>query len=188
MAAWVVRCGRRGQEGALNRFEDNSVSAIGWGIGDLSEVRTRDETRRRLRREYYDCSDRQISNWTGTIHSFVNEISVGDLILTPSTTSSEVLVGHCEGEYEYWPQWEPSPDGEYLEDVRKVDWRKKVDRTELSESLQKSLRSLLTVSRIKEQDIREILALIGEEGSYPSGQTSSPPSPPPQDPWSPDKI
>ena len=29
MKAWVVRCGRMAQEGALDRFEDNSVAEIG---------------------------------------------------------------------------------------------------------------------------------------------------------------
>ena len=189
MAAWVVRCGRRGQGGALNRFEDNSVAAIGWAIGDLSQVGSREEIRRRLRRHFSDCSDRQIGSWTGTIHSFVNEISVGDMILTPSTTSPEVLVGRCEGPCEYWPQWEDLADGGSYEDVRRVGWRKKVDRTEFSESLQKSLRALTTVSRIKDQDIQEILALAGVEGESQGGTTSHPPPPPaPPDPWSPANI
>ena len=43
MAAWVVRCGRKGQEGALARFEDNSVASIGWEIGDLSQIDSRED-------------------------------------------------------------------------------------------------------------------------------------------------
>ena len=189
MAAWVVRCGRRGQGGALGRFKDNSVAAIGWGIGDLSRVRSRDEIKKRLWAEYPDCSDRQVNNWAGTIYSFVNEIAVGDLIVTPSTTSSEVLIGRCEGACEYWPQWEFLPDGGSYEDVRTVNWLKIVTRAEFSGSLQQSLRSLTTVSKIKEQDIQEILTLVGEGGAYPGAKTDVPPSPlAPHDPWSPANI
>ena len=189
MAAWVVRCGRRGQEGALDRFKDNSVAAIGWAIGDLSQVDSREEIKRKLWDELPDCSNRQVSNWAGTIHSFVNEIAVGDLILTPSTTSSEVLIGRCEGACEYWPQWEALRDGGSYEDVRRVNWRKIVARADFSESLRQNLRSLTTVSKIKEQNIREILALVGEEAEYPGRMTDPVPSPPaPQGPWSPANV
>ena len=30
MAAWVVRCGRTGAKGRMDRFEANSIAAIGW--------------------------------------------------------------------------------------------------------------------------------------------------------------
>ena len=189
MAAWVVRCGRRGQKGALDRFEENSVAAIGWEIGDLSQINGREEIKKKLWDLFPESSDRQVSNWAGTIYSFGKEISVGDLILTPSTTSSEVLIGRCEGAYEYWPQWESLRDGGSYEGVRRVNWRRKVAREEFSESLRENLRSLLTVSKIKERNINEILAHIGEEGAYPGGDPGVPPSPPaPEDPWSPDNI
>ena len=38
MAAWIVRCGERGQKGALERFEANAVAALGWETGDLSQI------------------------------------------------------------------------------------------------------------------------------------------------------
>jgi restriction system protein len=161
MAAWVVRCGRKGQEGALARFEDNSVASIGWEIGDLSQIDSREDIKKRLWEVYPESSDNQVNTWTGIIYRFAKEIAVGDLIVTPSTRSSEVLIGRCEGAYEYWPQWESLRDGTSYEDVRRVNWRKKVARAELSGSLRQNLRSMLTVSKIKEQNIHEILTLVG---------------------------
>ncbi len=167
MAAWIIRCGERGQPGALERFQDNSVAALGWGTGDLSQINSQDELRDRLQWLYSEESNQRLGIWASIIFSFVKKIAVGDLILTPSTTSEELLIGRCQGSYEYWPEWENIDDGDY-ECVRKVDWLKKVTRSGLPESLRSELnspRSRATVTEIKEpQQIEDIRVLIGETG------------------------
>ena len=167
MAAWIVRCGERGQKGALERFEANSVAALGWGTGDLSQINSQDELRDRLQGLYPEASNQRLGSWASSIFSFVKKIAVGDLILTPSTTSEEVLIGRCQGDYEYWPEWDNDDSGNY-ECVRKVDWLKKVTRSGLPESLRSELnspRSRATVTEIKEQQqIEDIRVLLEETG------------------------
>ena len=167
MAAWIVRCGERGQKGALERFEANSVAALGWGTGDLSQINSQDELRDRLQWLYPEESNQRLGIWASIIFSFVKKIAVGDLILTPSTTSEEVLIGRCQGDYEYWPEWDNDDSGNY-ECVRKVDWLKKVTKSGLPESLRSELnspRSRATVTEIKEQQqIEDIRVLLEETG------------------------
>ena len=167
MAAWIVRCGERGQKGALERFEANSVAALGWETGDLSQINSQDELRDRLQWLYPEESNQRLGIWASIIFSFVKKIAVGDLILTPSTTSEEVLIGRCQGDYEYWPEWENDDYGSY-ECVRKVEWLKRVTRSGLPESLRSELnspRSRATVTEIKEQQqIEDIRVLLEETG------------------------
>ena len=158
MAAWVVRCGSTGEKSRLDIFEANSIAAIGgWWTEDLSQINNQEEIKDELRDIYPDSSNQQLGSWASIIFRFVKEIVVGDLILTPSTTSEEVLIGRCQGDYEYWQEWN---DDEFKH-VRSVDWLKKVSRSELSDTFIKSIGRPPTVYSVREH-IDEILALLGE--------------------------
>ena len=162
MTAWVVRAGGEDQPDVSPVFWDASVAAIGWGTGDLSQVSNREEIKDRLRHVYPDWNNRKLGAIAGNIYRFVHKISVGDLIVTPQPEGgSDVLIGYCAGHYEYRPGLVVNDD-----DVRTVNWRKKVTREDLSERLRKSLVTALTVYCISEH-IEEILGLLGKSDSIP---------------------
>ena len=174
MDAWVVRSGRKGED-VSHLFEVHSIAAIGWGLENLSWVRDREEIKDKLRVVYPEMNDGSVAVTAGIIYRFVKEISVGDLILTPPVGSAEVWIGHCRGPYEYRPELI-----NYYEDVRRVEWLRKIPRPELSGPLQSSISSELTVFSVSKH-IKEIERLI----DVPS---PPPPLPPPQDPWSPANV
>ena len=96
MQAWVVRSGGQNEPDVSHLFEANSVAAISWGdtFGDLSGM-NREEIRQ---------AGKVTGKTAETIDYFVNEIEVGDLIVTPpSADCGPVLIGSCEGDYEYKP-------------------------------------------------------------------------------------
>ena len=162
MRAWVVRAGGEDQPDVSQDFWDASVAAIGWGTGDLSQVSNREEIKDRLRRLYPDWNNQRLGTVAGNICRFVHEISVGDLIVTPQPEGgSDVLIGCCAGHYEYRPGLVVNDD-----DVRTVNWWKKVTRDDLSEPLRKSLVTALTVYSVSKH-IEEILELLGKSDSIP---------------------
>ena len=66
MALWLVRSGSRGE--GENYALTNNVAGIGWGeLGDLSEVRSIDAIKRRLREQYPDAKPSAVANWAGQI-------------------------------------------------------------------------------------------------------------------------
>ncbi len=154
MEAWKVRSGGKGRD-VSDAFWDKKVAAIGWGLGDLSGVSTREEIRDRLRAERPDLGGRSLINVTGNLHRFVNEIQVGDLILTPPTENRDFLIGRCQSPYKYLPGLLP----EGYEDVREVNWLTRIPRSALSDGLRASCNGEITVSNLSKH-IKEIEALL----------------------------
>lgn len=158
MKAWVIRAGGKDQPDVTPCFWKHSVAAIGWQIGNLSQVSNREEIKARLRHRYpgWESEDEKVRQIAGNLYRFIFEISVGDLIVTPQPNRGrEVLIGCCAGQYEYRPGLIKND-----EDMRAVHWQKKVIRKELSGSLQNSLAERrLTVSDIS-QHIDEIKAIL----------------------------
>ncbi len=160
MRAWVVRAGGKGQPDVSQCFWDASVAAIGWGTGDLFQVSNREEIKDRLRHQYPDWNNRKLGAIAGNIYRFIHGISVGDLIVTPQPNGgNDVLIGRCAGPYEYRPGLVKGDD-----DIRTVNWLKKVTRDDLSEPLRKSLVTALTVY-CTSKHIEEILGLLEKSDS-----------------------
>ena len=155
MNAWKIRSGGKGQD-VSDAFWDKRVAAIGWGLGDLSSVSTREEIKDRLRAERPDLGERSLINVAGNLHRFVNEIQVGDLILTPPTENRDFMIGQCQSRYKYLPGLLP----EGYEDVREVNWLRRIPRSELSDGLRASCNGEITISRLNKH-IGEIESLLG---------------------------
>ncbi len=151
MQAWVVRSGGQNEPDVSHLFEANSVAAISWRdtFGDLSGM-NREEIRR---------AGAVTGTTAGIIDRFVNEIEVGDLIITPpSADRGPVLIGSCEGHYEYRPGL-IEIDGDPYKHVRAVRWLKKVPRSDLSDVFTNSFlpQTVFNVSK----HLEEIQRIIG---------------------------
>lgn len=89
---------------------------------------------------------------TGALSNFGSWIEVGDIVLSPLSTK-ELKAGIVTGEYEYVP-------GGILPHRRKIDWFSTViPRSELSESMQNSIKSTNTLIDISKFE-SEIEAII----------------------------
>ena len=151
MQAWVVRSGGQNESDVSHLFEANSVAAISWRdtFGDLSGM-SREEIR---------LAGAVTGATARIIDRFVNEIEIGDLIVTPpSADRGPVLIGYCEGQYEYRPGL-IEIDGDPYKHVRAVRWLKKVPRSGLSGAFTKSL--LPTTVFNVSKHLEEIQRVIG---------------------------
>jgi restriction system protein len=95
---------------------------------------------------------------TGALSNFGSWIEVGDIVLSPLSTK-ELKAGIVTGEYEYVP-------GGILPHRRKVDWFSTViPRSELSESMQNSIKSTNTLIDISKFQT-EIESIIEDPSAF----------------------
>ena len=153
MKAWVIRSGGIAEPDVSRLFEAMEVAAVGWGdlIPDLSGM-----SKEKIRRMVTARVERAPSYVAGVFNRFVNEIEVGDLIVTPPTANrGPVLIGYCAGPYKYRPGMIVASDNDAYPHVRDVTWVDKVPRSELSDAFRASLLAHSTVFNVNKH-IEEI--------------------------------
>lgn len=151
---WMVR----GEGGALyDRFRDQKVVAIGWR--DLAAVATPGVSRSKLLEVYKESHPdarpgRAISS-ASQVWRFVNELEVGDGVITYSPANRTYLVGKVIGPAVHHPEWED--DGMAL--ARAVEWEsREVERDSLSLPAKNSLGSTLTVFLLPPHAMAELVS------------------------------
>jgi predicted Mrr-cat superfamily restriction endonuclease len=135
---WLLRAGRRGRY--ATDFVSNGIAAIGWpAVGDLSG-RSRQQLVAAVKEHY---GEKAASGTGGMLWRFANEISVGDLVLTPDPETRELHAGTVTGDYEF----RADPPVEDYPNVRRVEWTRQFSRDDLPKRILYQLGSLLTVSQ-----------------------------------------
>ncbi len=139
MRAWVVRAGKDGENEDFAL--EMGVVVIGWDeLGDLSNVKGRDEVREKLLATGYAEGGRLL-NHAGQIFRFVRSIDIGDLVVLPAKRTRTLAVGRCTGRYKFQPG---NPDG--CRHVRPVEWLlTEQPRSSLGQDLLHTLGGLHTV-------------------------------------------
>ena len=127
-------------------FVKGGYVAIGWPeVQDLHRVDSYNELRARLQEAYPHEPPGRIRNYLGQVGNFILSIGVGDFVVTPDSTGSLVYVGEVISHpFKVLNADESCP----YPHRRKVEWLSKVRRSELSKSMQHSLRSPQAVFRI----------------------------------------
>jgi len=160
--AWVVRSGRSSE--IVLDAEKKGVIAIGWHeMGRLAELEGRDDFKKRYRSAYPDESEARVGNGAGQLYRFVREIQKGDSVLTPITTSREVLIGEIIGDYAF----DPKAISSHYPNVRKVRWQKKVSRDNLTPPFRNAIGGIMTVFTVNAH-LEEIKDLLRGKSSEPS--------------------
>ena len=134
---------------------------LGWELGDCSDLAERSELVARWD-AVADPNDPAGSRRAvvGIFARFLFEMNVGDWILTPEINSRWLRYGQVTSDY-YFESGPLNKDGFPYQHRRKVDWRPQpIDRAELSIPLQSTLKSNLTLFRVRHE--QEFLAHIGE--------------------------
>mgnify|MGYP000474585314 CR=1 FL=1 len=94
--AWMIRAGNENELADL--VEERAAVAIGWPeMGDLSDLKDRQEFKMRYREVYTDQSGARMAVNAGQLYRFAREIREGDYVLTYIKASREVLIGLIEG-------------------------------------------------------------------------------------------
>lgn len=117
MRAWRIRGGGRGRIVAEDfwirdfvalAWQEFGRSAEGW---DRREIRA--ELEPRLGRQAAAIA-------AGHLYKFVNEVERGDVVITPTVKTRELLVGRVLGDYRHQP--ERLSDGNVYAHRRDVEW------------------------------------------------------------------
>lgn len=152
--AWMIRAGDFNE--LIEDFEKKGVVAVGWHqMGNLKNIRTRDEMKDIYRTAYPEYSDARVNVNSGQIFRFVNEINEGDYVLTYNKSNREYIIGKIASSYIY--------DKRLISDgyphVRKVKWDKRILRDDFSSTVKNSLGSALTIFTVTDH-IAEIDSLL----------------------------
>ena len=143
------------------RCVDGGFHGLGWErMGDCSAIHDREQLA-----AHWD-SVAPVEDRTGNRRAvvgifarFLFEMQVGDWILTPESNARWLRYGQITGNY-WFEADAPQNDTCHYQHRRTVEWRPdQIDRTELSVSLQSTLKSNLTLFRVRQEN--EFLAHIG---------------------------
>ena len=171
MTLWMVRAGGHGEQEDFAL--EKSVVCIGWALGDLSHIHSRQEMIEFLQKTFPDKKQPTIANWATQIWAFLTRIQQGDLVCLPLKTRAAIAVGEVIGSYEYWGDTSPTTPH-----IRRVRWLKTdIPRSAFGKDILYSLGAFSTVCRIErnnaEARVREILKTGQDPGK------SAPPEPSP---------
>lgn len=133
--AWLVRPNPHG----INRVEEflsKGIVAIGWsGIGSL-DCRSRENIKRILAGKPYEYSGYELGQATGSVDRFANSVQIGDLVVSPD--GDNIYFGVVTSSYIFDPAYDSMEVG--YSHQRKVEWKNKVLRANLSDELRASFR------------------------------------------------
>jgi restriction system protein len=137
-------------------FKENNYVGIGWFEFEIKKGTTRDEIKEFYKEQYPKDAPLRAGQNAGQVFRFVNEINVGDIVITPYTMDI-LLVGEVVGENYY-----ESDSTSRFGLRKKVKWSQQtLSRHDLSVPLQNTLRSSLTVYKVNNgREILEALALV----------------------------
>lgn len=117
---WVVRLGEGGE--LADQCKEGGFIAIGWHeIGDLSVFNDYEILRRKVYETYPEryASLGGAGVVAGMLWSFVHDISLGDIILSPKKETRKLLIGIVTGPYLYDPK---AIDRDYP-NIHAVEWK-----------------------------------------------------------------
>lgn len=140
-SVWMIRAGNNNE--LVDVFVENSVVAVGWPeLGDLSEKSSRDSIKERYARVYEKRKDGRVNTDSAQLHTLVNRIKEGDLVLTYDKDAREYHVGTVVGPYQY----ESNGTTEPYPHIRPIDWdNETLSRDDFSTTAQNTLGGALTV-------------------------------------------
>lgn len=150
---WKVNAGRR--SALAQEFLDRNVVSIGWReSGDYSKDASVRAVLERVSTAYPDQTDKQKQVSAGQIWRFLNEIQIGDSIMTYEPGNRLYHLGVVTG----GPHFAPD-EIEALPVQRAVEWQSSVSRDDLSDAAKGRLGAILTLFKVAELAAAELRAL-----------------------------
>lgn len=134
-------------------FLKREYVGIGWSeLGDVKQLSSRADIEKQYETVYPKDSKMRRAINVGQVNRFINGISIGDVVLSPGVGKA-MHVGRVVGKA-------VSLDNERYRYQRKIDWSlPTLPREELSQTLQNTLRSMLSCYEIKRNN--EVLVKLG---------------------------
>lgn len=153
---WMVR----GEGGSLyEEFRERRIVALGWNslAAHAKPGVSRKELLECYRRAEPQVKEGTLISGASQVWRFVNEIQVGDGVITYSPANRTYLVGKITGASEYRPQLVEHD----MSLVRTVQWQaNELQRDSLGASTRNTLGSTLTVFELSSVAVKEIEAIV----------------------------
>lgn len=162
MRAWLVRAGQNGERDSFN--VSNSLVGVGFrAVGDLTGITDKERMKEVVAAAYLDSPQQRINNFSNQLWAFTNRIEVGDLVVLPLKTTSQLAIGKVTGPYEH-----RSTEPEGFRHLRPVEWiRTDIPRTAVKQDLLYSLGAFMTVCQLTRNDAAERIRVLAQTGSDP---------------------
>ena len=147
MTLWVVKGGRLGER--EDRFLDDGLIGIGWEeMPDLATFADRETLKARYREVYPADSESRVAVQVGQLWAFAHSMEVGNLVVVPLKTRSQIAVGKIAGSYRHTEKY-----GADMRHVRDVTWlARDLPRSRFDKDLLYSFGSFLGVSTVTRHD------------------------------------
>ncbi len=144
----------------IDRFLEQNQVAIGWdALGPISIGTSRQEIAEAVAVNWPNYKKGKVSICAGQIYRFLNEIEVGDRVLTYDPGRRVYPLGTIQSE----PSFDDSVDE--LARVRKVTWDAEISRDDLSVPTKNTLGAISTLFLLSDAAAKEILAIEAGETS-----------------------
>lgn len=163
--AWLARAGKAGERDAF-ALELGFAGGGFHEVADLSAATTREAVHDAVMKWFPDATDGKVNNFTGQLWALRSRIEVGDLVVLPVKTTSQIAIGRVTGTYQY--RDDPDPNRRH---VVPVEWLvTDVPRTAIHQDLLYSLGAFMTICEIKRNDGAWRLAQVVNTGTDPGAR------------------
>jgi restriction system protein len=164
MTFWGIRAGASGERESYAL--ENDVAVIGWGdVPDLQSFANRDDLKRYLQDCYLDQPTQGLATWSSQLWAFANGVNDGDLMALPRKGAQVVALGEIDGAYVYD---ETAPL--HARHRRPVHWlHREIATARLDDDIRYSLRSLMTVFRVRPDGAETRIRALLHENDFSAG-------------------
>lgn len=139
---WMIRAGQGGY--LAGEFANKNIVAIGWKeLGDLTNLKSRDEIWDLCRRTYPKDKPGKVITSVSVLYRFRNVIQKGDGVVTYDPSTREYLVGEIASDYRFDPSIIPDHPN-----IRGLVWQSRVSRDALPSATRNMLGSIITLFAI----------------------------------------
>lgn len=167
--AWLTRSGRAGERDSW--AVDNGVTPGGYGeVSDLTSCSSLQDVRNVVAEAFPDNKPQANGNFAAQLWALRGRMEIGDLVVLPLKTTSQLAIGEITGSYEYRAS-EPDPERRH---VRQVKWIKAdVPRTAAKQDLLYSLGAYSTYCEVRRNEAAARIAAIAKTGIDPGTKGES---------------
>lgn len=141
----------------LNEFLKNNFIAIAWSDTNNLQGKSKEDIKEILSKPPFSYSGAQLGSLCSNVNIFVNDISIGDLILAPK--EDEIYCGEISGDYFFNSTEYQTKKPKSAAHQRSVKWNKTpIMRDDLPLELRNSLKSPKTAANLSKhfEDIEKL--------------------------------
>jgi restriction system protein len=149
---WVIRAGKRGEAHGLF-LREKIIALADSGMGDLTKIeRVREAFYAAYRRAHPDDTKIGSAGIGGKFFRFLDEVTVGDLVVYPVFKQKTIYIGTVLSDYAF-------DMTSYFPHRRLVRWERVISNAELSQALKYELGAARTFFEVK-NNAKELRSMI----------------------------